>query len=1084
MVALLLILALMAARPAAARADAVPDADGGRGVPGPRGDLLVLKLAPAAAARAWGAVPGRGQAAWLRATGVAGLERAAAALGGAWFEPEFRGDAPRRGETLNELATFWLAHLPEGSDAGRAQAMFAAQPEVVSVTASAVCAVSAVPDDPYWAGAYYFYQASRRDIHAVEAWDVTTGDSSVVVAVIDTGVIPYHPDLGDGGHGSQIWTNAAELAGAPGLDDDGNGYVDDVHGWDFVNLPNSAGVMSGEDWRDVDNDPNDFAGHGTAVAGVIGAHSDNGIGVTSTAWRVRLMPLRVGWSTTLYPLGLVDMSYVAQAVRYATRMGASVINCSFESTYQSDLNAALDQAMAAGVTIVTAAGNKNTPNHYIGDRQEALAVTSTDQNDKIPLFANTGGYVDVAAPGVNVITTTVAPHMAGADSLGQRQPAYALTANGSSFSAAMASGVVALYQARRRALGLKPALPFEAQARLIDTADDISAANPDITGYGSGRINALRVLTDPPTSSVIAQDAMVAGPGVPLAGTKPCCAAVAMMDSTIALVDVGRSEIYRKIPLSGTPVGGIAAASLGGGLGFGMFVATADGSIAGYDQNGKTLDGWPVAATTGNTPGSMPALGDLDGDGALEVLWGGSDGRVWAWHHDGAPVTGFPKPVGPPGANLKLALGDIDGQPGVEVVAVTGAGIISVMHGNGEVMPGWPQDLQIDAEPPTLTRFTQGAEPTILFVGGNQVYTFTPDGLTRWRYAYEASYANSEAVPGDLNGDGNIDVITSRTGGGSQLSVLTSRGQLAPFGAWPRRSAVAPSGTPLMGHLTASGDASVLWTLPSSGVYAYAADGSTLPGYPKPGRATWDASIYDFDGDGRTEILGGPAGTKGLYVYKLLPGTWHDTKQAWPTPRGNFARTGCSYYDAGIVGQTPVLISLVTATAEPGVVRLAWRSGGDRFSAATLERRVDGGQWLPLATLAPDGLGNLRYEDRDVETGAHLAYRLAVTAGGVTAHFGEVELDVPRAARLELGGASPNPAALELRVRFGLASAAPARLELLDLAGRRCAASEVGSLGPGNHVLAMPAAHLAPGIYVLRLMQSGSERRARCAVVR
>src|SRR5207249_4866364 len=83
--------------------------------------------------------------------------------------------------------------------------------------------------------------------------------------------------------------------------------------------------------------------------------------------------------------------------------------------------------------------------------------------------------------------------------------------------------------------------------------------------------------------------------------------------------------------------------------------------------------------------------------------------------------------------------------------------------------------------------------------------------------------------------------------------------------------------------------------------------------------------------------------------------------------------------------------------------------------------------------------------------------------------------------RLELGGASPNPAALELRVRFGLASAAPARLELLDLSGRRCAASEVGSLGPGNHVLAMPAAHLAPGIYVLRLMQSGSERRARCA---
>ena len=997
MVALLLVLVVMATHPAAARADAV-----GGGVPGRRADLLVLKLAPAAAARAWGAVPGGGrQAARLRGTGVAGLDRAAAALGGAWFEPEFRGDAPRRGEKLNELATFWLAHLPEGSDAGRAQAMFAAQPEVVSVTASAVCAVSAVPDDPYWAGAYYFYQASRRDIHAVEAWDVTTGDSSVVVAVIDTGVIPYHPDLGDGGHGSQIWTNAAELAGAPGVDDDGNGYVDDMHGWDFVNLPNSSGVMNGEDWRDADNDPNDFAGHGTAVAGVIGAHSDNGIGVTSTAWRVRLMPLRAGWSTTSYPLGVVDMVYVAQAVRYATRMGASIINCSSESTFQSDLSAALDQAAAAGVTVVTAAGNNNTTNHYIGDRQETLAVTATDQNDQIAAFANTGGYVDVAAPGTNLITTTVAPHMAGADSLGQRQPAYALTANGSSFSAAMASGVEALYQARRRALGQRPALPFEAQARLIDTADDISTANPNLTGYGSGRINALRVLTDPPTSSVIEQDVMVAGPGVPLGGSTPCCAAVAMMDSTIALLDVGKSVVYQSIALRGSPVGGIAAANLGGGRGFGMFVATTDGTISGYDRGGRLLSGWPTAATASNIVGSMPVLGDLDGDGTLEILWGGSDGRVWAWRYDGTLVAGYPKLIGAPGANLKLALGDIDGQPGVEIVAVTGNSSVWVLHGNGDVLPGWPVDLQIDGpEPPTLTRFTQGAEPTIMFVGANQIYPFRPDGVPRWRYAFESTLVNSEAVLGDLDGDGAIEIIISNIGAGSQLTVLTGQGQ--KFGAWPRKYAVASAGTPLMGHLTASGDPSLLWTLPASGVWGYAFDGSTLPGYPKPGRAAWDGSIWDFDGDGRTEILGGPFGLPGLYVYKLGPGTWQNTKQAWPTPRANFARTGCSYYD-------------------------------------------------------PSDLG------------------------GITTGVGPV---VPGVPRLAFAGVSPNPAMRDLRVMFELGSGAAARLELLDLAGRRCAAFDVTAMGRGRHAMTIPAAGLAPGIYLLRLTQNGEERHARCAVIR
>src|SRR5262249_24074476 len=144
---------------------------------------------------------------------------------------------------------------------------------------------------------YWFAAPDHRDIQAPEAWDVTTGDSTILVAVLDTGVLPYHPDLGGttAGYAGQIWTNEAEANGVPGVDDDGNGVIDDVHGYDFVDRP-SDGVVPGEDYAVPDNDPNDFAGHGTFVAGIIGARTNNGIGVAGTAWNVRILPVRVGWS--------------------------------------------------------------------------------------------------------------------------------------------------------------------------------------------------------------------------------------------------------------------------------------------------------------------------------------------------------------------------------------------------------------------------------------------------------------------------------------------------------------------------------------------------------------------------------------------------------------------------------------------------------------------------------------------------------------------------------------------------------------------------------------------------------------------
>ena len=251
---------------------------------------------------------------------------------------------------------------------------------------------------------------------AASAWTQITG-GDVTVAVVDTGVDLAHRDLAP-----NLWTNPGEVPGN-GIDDDGDGIVDDVHGADFVN---------------GDGDPSDDNGHGTHVAGIVAARGDNGVGVAGLAWRARIMAVKV-----LGADASGDMATVAAGVRYAVAHGARVINLSLTGPSPGpDLAAAVDAAAAANVLVVAAAGNTHADDDVVAtypaalDAPNLVAVTSSDQRGVLAPSASFGrSTVDLAAPGEEILSTA-------------RGGGYELR-SGSSMAAAQVSGAAVLLASAR-----------------------------------------------------------------------------------------------------------------------------------------------------------------------------------------------------------------------------------------------------------------------------------------------------------------------------------------------------------------------------------------------------------------------------------------------------------------------------------------------------------------------------------------------------------------------------------------------------------------------------------------------------------
>lgn len=297
------------------------------------------------------------------------------------------------------------------------------------------------------------------DIDAPEAWDITTGNPDMVVAVIDSGVDMEHEDLA-----ANIWTNQGEIP-ENGIDDDNNGYIDDVHGWDFAH---------------DDNDPSDTdsicGGHGTHTAGTIGAVGNNGIGVTGVNWDVQVMPLKI-FKQVLFFFCSTTSADIVEAIEYATAMGVRVSNNSYGGGPPSQ--AEHDAIQASDTVFVVAAGNEGvnndtTPSYPANyNLDNIISVAATDHNDDLASFSNYGSTVDLAAPGVAILSTTPYDNYE--------------SFNGTSMASPYVAGAAAML------LGENPQLTTkEVKWNLLNGADDKGL--PVLTG---ARLNLYNSLTMP-----------------------------------------------------------------------------------------------------------------------------------------------------------------------------------------------------------------------------------------------------------------------------------------------------------------------------------------------------------------------------------------------------------------------------------------------------------------------------------------------------------------------------------------------------------------------------------------------------------
>ena len=875
---------------------------------------------------------------------------------------------------------------------------------------------SYIPNDPRWNQQWYLPNI-EADL-AYDLWDIDGGQipgqiegGEIIVGIVDDASDWDHPDLIN-----NIWQNLGEDADGDGVvlvqngsswsfdpddinnvDDDGDGYIDNFIGWDMA---------------DDDNNPiypSNNLSHGTSVAGCVSGATNNGTGIASVGWSVKLMPFRCS-NDGQY------IEYGYNGILAAAQMGANVINCSwggFGGGNQSVINSAYNNY---GCIIVASAGNgdengnTNFDYHAPSGLNNVLSVTATGPGDNFNCWATAGTTVDLCAPGENITTT----------SLGGGYGA----AWGTSFSSPITAGAVALIWSK---------FPTESQEwvvdRIITTTDEFADMDGSCNAgslegmLGSGRLNINKALSAGifPSLSIIdvnyqndddgdgvfnpgeqVKVKIIVANGDGWADAENVVATISTDDDRIAFID-NLIEFDNPIPAGGSsftlidhflvyafpdaqlgdipctvhlvagtespfyetdveidlslslnqfgyPITGIniksspMIADLDGNSYSEIYFGGEDDKLHGYMIAGMTQYGFPFEC--GGNVRSSPASGDVDGDGENEIVFGSHDGNLYILSTTGIQELAYTQAgyiVGAP------ALFDLDGDEDLEIIFTTqngSNGKVYAIHHDGNDVDGFPADISekmlVGAAVGDLEG--DGSPDIVVVTWEDHIYAFNADGTTKSGFPFLASNRfNSPATLVDLDDDGDLEIVAGNDDGDLYIlhhdgSVMTTfstgddiRGGISvadvnddgskellfvgyddllhvwnpasgeELEGWPFDLGYNSLSGPITADLDNDGDLEIVAAMKSGTVFVFHHDGSMFNNFPTnfAGNIESTPTVGDLDNDGDFELVFGT--TQGLQVIDIKSNA--GSRDSWKMHRGNLYRNGL--YDITLVSIEP-----------------------------------------------------------------------------------------------------------------------------------------------------------------------------------
>jgi len=686
---------------------------------------------------------------------------------------KFRNDAKAREVALTKKQTV-----------DKMVAYFSALPNVEYAEPNYIVRASMIPSDTYFTNQWYLQR-----IKAPEAWNINNKSQTIIIAIVDSGVQILHPDIKP-----NVWVNGGEIAGN-NKDDDKNGLVDDINGWDFVN--NFADPAP----KFKNGFTEGGAIHGTVIAGIAAAAGNNNQGVTGVTWQSKIMSLKA-----LDDKGNGNMSAVIKSVDYAVAKGANIINLSFVGfNYSRALEDAIRRAKQAGVIVVAPAGNEQATVHGLNlnqkpaypacyrDRDGTKLVLGVAATDGIDQKANFSGYgsncIDIAAPGISFYSTSVyAPDKSAAGKFFNQY--YDGYWSGTSMAVPVISGVLALIE------GTNPTLSSDEVIKiLLSSADDINQLNPEYLGQlGSGRVNAAQAVLEA-TLKIKNRRAQFAF--AQASGEKPI----------ITITDSGGSKEKEFLAYSESFLGGLSLASgdVNGDVNEEIVTAPAkdmEANVKVFNSDGVMLSNF-LAYPYNFKGGINITTADIDGDGKAEIITApkaGFEPMVKVFKQNGKLVRSFLAYPASFKGGVSVASGDVRDDKKNEILTAPGKGgipQIKIFSNQGILLNSFLAGARndnygfnlavgdLDANPrrrqAEIIISRQSGAPIV------GIYDFRGSRRLQWS-AYQPPFSGNVGVmAADLNRDGFIDIITiPASNGGPHVRIFNYRGDFGwSFYAYP-----------------------------------------------------------------------------------------------------------------------------------------------------------------------------------------------------------------------------------------------------------------------------------------------------------